>query len=83
MSHVQIDYGQAIACHMETAQGRIECPEEAGVFRFFVTVFEAPGQQIGMWDGDSYDEAIRVAEKLRDEWGFAAPVVDMVAGGAK
>lgn len=77
MSHVQIDYHQITACYLETAQGRVECPEDVGRFKFIVTVFDGDDPEV-IWDGDSYAEAIRIAEEARADWGFSGPVVDEV-----
>lgn len=51
-----------------------------GSSRFFVEVVEKDGGRIGMWDGPSYDEAIRQATILSMDFG---PVRDLVVGGGE
>jgi hypothetical protein len=52
-----------------------------GSHRFYVSLIEADGTSFGMWDGPSYDDAIREAESLARE--SAVHVVDRVGGGER
>ncbi|SER50184.1 hypothetical protein SAMN04490244_101280 [Tranquillimonas rosea] len=42
---------------------------------FFVTAIEAEGIPISLWQGSSYERAILIAEKAREDFG---PVYDYV-----
>lgn len=50
-----------------------------GCWRFFVDAIDQEGFRISMWDGASYEQAIKNAEELSGD-GFG-PVVDNVLTG--
>jgi hypothetical protein len=55
---------------------------DIGVVKFFVTLFDEEGCELGLWDGTDYDEAIRTAEAVRKDWDIVEPVHDCVVGRA-
>ncbi|UTY50443.1 hypothetical protein [Sinorhizobium fredii] len=52
-----------------------------GSWRFFVDAVDQEGVRISMWDGASYEDAIKNAEELSRE-GFGAVVDNVLTGGA-
>ncbi|RVO67049.1 hypothetical protein [Sinorhizobium meliloti] len=52
-----------------------------GSWRFFVDVIDEEGFRISMWDGASYEEAIKNAEELSGD-GFGPVVDNLLNGGA-
>jgi len=76
---VEIHYGELISAWMIGATGKMSLPVEVGSKRFFVEAVEADGNRIGMWDGASYEDAIREAHDLEADFG---PVHDLVLGGS-
>lgn len=75
MSHVEIHGGIVLAGTITDANGTRSSLQHVGSWRFFVDVVEAHGGHIGMWDGDSYEDAIREADVLSKDFG---PVSDLV-----
>ncbi|PDT82916.1 hypothetical protein [Sinorhizobium sp. BJ1] len=82
------------ACHVEIFGGVISSPTailsasgrrldfaSIGSWRFFVDAIDQEGCRISMWDGASYENAIKNAEELSRE-GFGAVVDNVLTGGA-
>jgi hypothetical protein len=79
--HVEIDGGIVSAATITDAKGTKADTAMIGSHRFYVSLIEADGTSFGMWDGPSYDDAIREAESLARE--SAVHVVDRVGGGER
>lgn len=77
--HVEIFGGVLSAVTVTDAKGTRTDTSQAGEYRFFVDLIEPDGGRMGMWDGPSYEDAIREAEILTRE--SAMHVVDRVVGG--
>jgi hypothetical protein len=75
---IEIHSGTVTGCTVTDAKGTrpVLVPVHR---RFYVDVVEADGTSIGMWDGTSYDEAIRCADELAKDFG--GTLVDLVVSG--
>ena len=80
-SHVEIQHGIVRAQSVSDQQGTRPTFEHVGQHRFFVDVIEADGGRLGLWDGQSYEDAIREAEEIAADFG-SLPVCDHVVGGS-
>ena len=63
--------------HMTTQDGTSIPQPHMGSVKFFVDVVDEEGGIFGVWDGQSYEQAIMVAAELSAEG--LGPVVDNVA----
>jgi len=77
---IEIDGGVIRSATKTTRVGTVDLPYEAGTFRFFVTLIEADGSEICLWEGGDYEEAIWEAETFRRPLSITAEVLDRVAG---
>ena len=64
-----------------SARGAYVNPAHLGQMRFFLSHTDDRGEYY-LWDGASYDEAIRIAEKMRRGLGVSEPVRDTVMGAS-
>ena len=78
---IELDGGVNTASTLQSARGTVPSGDTLGRFRFFVSVVES-GRRFCIWDGDSYSEAITIAEDIRRQWDLVEPVHDEVAGGS-
>lgn len=69
----------SVVLHDERGRKRMDVP--AGVQRFFVDVVDVDGTRIGLWDGGTYDQAIKEALAIQRDWA-PARLVDLVGGAA-
>jgi hypothetical protein len=79
--HVEIHGGIVSSATITNANGTRPDWSNVGQYRFFVDLIEPDGGRAGMWNGSSYDDAIREAEAMGHE--NSIPVHDLVVGGAK
>ena len=77
--HVEIFGGVLSAVTITDASGTRTDTSCAGEYHFYVDLIEPDGGRCSMWDGPSYEDAIREAEMLARE--SAVHVVDRVVGG--
>lgn len=80
IGRVEIHYAMVQSCTITDDKGTRPLLTDIGAQLFFVDVIEKDGARISMWDGRSYDDAIREAHILSKDFG---PVFDLVIGGAK
>ena len=78
-SHIEIDGGLVLSATITDANGIRPDLTNIGRYHYYVDVVEADGGRIGMWSGQSYDEAVREANTLSKDFG---PVRNRVVGGA-
>jgi hypothetical protein len=80
--YIEIDGGRVHApAVIHDHRGRHLDYSRMGDFVFFVDVVEADGGRLGVWDGLSYEDAIREAEAARRGFAIEGPVRDVVLGG--
>jgi len=77
---IEIDGGVIRSATKTMKVGTVSLPYEAGTFRFFVTLIDEDGGELGLWHGASYDDAVREAEQARLDFDITAEVLDRVAG---
>lgn len=79
--YVEIHGGAVSSATITDALGTRPDVSTVGQFRFFVDLIEPDGGRIGMWDGSTYDDAIREAQAMGRESGI--PIHDLISGITK
>lgn len=69
----------SIMVHGEHGRRRWDVP--GGMQRFFVDIVERDGGRIALWDGGTYDQALKEALAIQRDWA-PARLVDLVGGAA-
>jgi hypothetical protein len=78
--HIEIDGGRLASSVRHDRAGPHPDYSRIGEFVFFVDIVEADGGRFGLWDGLSYDDAIRTAEVASREFGLESGVGDVIGG---
>ena len=75
---VDISSGAITSATMRTAHGVTSLREEVGRHSYFVTLIDADGTRMSMWDGHEHVAAKAVAAHLADE--YSARIKDTTGG---
>ncbi len=71
---VIVDVGEVVATITQSARGTERVDHPPGTRRYFVDVVDDDGA-IGVWDGQTYADAMIAARAASADWGNA-PVID-------